>query len=290
MDIKHLTTFITFVEEKSYIKAAMKLNYAASTLTEHMSALEQELGVKLVESHGKRTVVTKAGVRFLPYAQEMLALYRKTLKDMAAMNMVKGQLRVMAVESLGLYGMSGVFAKFMSCYPEVTLSISIGNCNDIYNKLRNDEIDAAYVYDMRLIKETDLLACELFREPLCFVVSPQHKLAGRQRVIPGDFDNQIFVLAQKDCYYARDLDRMLRIHNVRLKNTIRLDSGNMIKKYVCEGYGISLLPYSVVQEEIDCGKLAVLNVDGEKMEAVAQAVVIKNEWMLPAVKALLNMS
>lgn len=290
MDTKHLITFVTFAEEKSYIRAAMKLNYAASTLGEHIGSLEQELQVKLVESHGKRTVLTKAGLRFLPYAREMLSLYKRAAKDMATMNMVRGQLRVMAVESLGLYGMSSVFARFMAAYPDVTLSISIGNCNDIYDKLHKDEIDAAYVYDMKQIDEPDLITTPLFTEPLCFVCGPSHPLARRAHIVPEDFSGHIFVLAQKDCYYAADLEAMLRAHDVKLKNKLQLDSGSLIKKYICDGYGIGLLPKSVIREEETKGLLNVLDVEGVSFEAVAQIVILRDDWILPSVEALVAMS
>lgn len=106
MDTKHLITFITFSEEKSYLKASFKLNYAPSTLAEHILSLENELGVKLVESKGKRTVLTKGEEQFLQYARKIMEIYKTACKDMSSLNAIKGTLRVMTVESLGLYSMA----------------------------------------------------------------------------------------------------------------------------------------------------------------------------------------
>ncbi|MCD8083978.1 MAG: LysR family transcriptional regulator [Clostridiales bacterium] len=290
MDTKQLITFITFSEEKSYLRASMKLNYAASTLSEHILALENELGVKLVESRGKRTALTKGGEKFLVYARKMMDLYNTACKDMSSMNGIKGNLRVMTVESLGLYSMATVFVKFMTKYPDVTLSINIGNCNSIYDRLRNDEIDVAYLYDMGPVEQDDIETCVLFREPLCFVVSPNHYLARKDTISPKDFQHQVFILAQKDCYYYDRFDKMLADNQVVLRNKLQLDSGNLIKKYVSSGYGISLLPYSVVREDAEAGTLKILNWTGEPWEACAQILTLKKEWIMPSVPALIQVS
>lgn len=290
MDTKHLITFITFSEEKSYLKASMKLNYASSTLAEHIALLEHELGIKLVESKGKRTVLTRAGTQFLVYARKMMDIYKTAYQDMQSLNAVKGNLRVMTVESLGLYSMTNVFAKFMSQYTEVTLSISIGNSNSVYEKLCHDEIDMAYVYDLKPIQCKDINTTVLFKEPLCYIVSPDHMLASKNKVQPKDFNHEVFIHAQKECYYYKCFTKMLEEHQVHLRKTMEVDSGNLIKKYVQAGYGICLLPYSVVKEEIENGTLVVIDWAGEQWDAYAQVVSLNKDWIMPSITALTHMS
>ncbi len=290
MDTKHLITFITFSEEKSYLKASFKLNYAPSTLAEHILSLENELGVKLVESKGKRTVLTKGGEQFLQYARKIMEIYKTACKDMSSLNAIKGTLRVMTVESLGLYSMAPVFTQFMTKYPDVTLSISIGNCNAIYDKLRNDEIDMAYLYEMEPVQRSDIETMVLFKEPLCFAAAPNHPLAKKEKVKPKDFQHQMLVMAQKDCYYSRKIENMLFENQVKIKNKLELDSGSLIKKYVCSGSGITLLPYSIMKEDVEAGRLVVLDWAGEKWEAYAQIVFMKKEWIMPSIPALIQVS
>lgn len=290
MDTKHLITFITFSEEKTYLKTSNKLNYAPSTLAEHILSLENELGVKLVEGRGKRTVLTESGEQFLNYARQIMATYKTACKAMSRLNSIKGTLRIMTVESLGLYSMATVFSKFMTQNPDITLSISIGNCNTIYEKLNNNEIDMAYIYDMNPIVHTDFLTTVLFKEPLCFTVAKTHPLAHKRMVTPEDFNNQTFILAQKDCYYSKAFSNLLHENHIVLKSKLELDSGNLIKKYVHSGYGITLLPYSVIKEELDAGSLSILKWSGEVWEAYAQVLTLKKEWMIPSIPALLHLS
>ena len=288
MDTKHLITFITFSKEKSYLKTSYKLNYAPSTLAEHILSLEQELGVKLVESKGKRTVLTRGGELFLEYAKKIMETYKTAREDLSSLNEVGGTLRVMTVESLGLYSMAVVFAKFMNQYPKVTLSISIGNCDTACARLRNDEIDMAYLYDMEPVARPDIDTAVLFHEPLCFTVSPGHYLARKRSIRPEDFNHQVFILAQKECYYSDRFESMLREHKVVLQKKLELDSGSLIKKYVLSGYGISLLPLSVVKEDLEAGRLVRLELAGEPWEAYAQILTLKKEWVMPSVSALIR--
>lgn len=70
MDLNHVRTFITLVEKKSITKAAMELNYAQSTITKHIHALEYELQAPLFEKHN-RSNLTKIGELFYEKAKEL---------------------------------------------------------------------------------------------------------------------------------------------------------------------------------------------------------------------------
>lgn len=70
MDLNHVRTFITLVEKKSITKAAMELNYAQSTITKHIHALEYELQASLFEKHN-RSNLTKIGELFYEKAKEL---------------------------------------------------------------------------------------------------------------------------------------------------------------------------------------------------------------------------
>ncbi|MGN1230614.1 MAG: LysR family transcriptional regulator, partial [Anaerotignum sp.] len=148
MDTKQLITFVTFAKEKSYTKSSMKLNYAVSTLSEHISSLESELGVKLVESRGKRTTLTKNGEIFLDYANKMLSIYKEAQDAMASLNAVHGSLKVLTSESLGLYRAAPILARFAKAFPKVELSVSISNPNSFLEKLETEEADIVFCFGL----------------------------------------------------------------------------------------------------------------------------------------------
>ena len=289
MDTKQLITFVTFAKEKSYTKSSMKLNYAVSTLSDHINALESELGVKLVESHGKRTTLTKNGEVFLDYANKILQLYKEAQDAIAYLNSVQGNLKIVTAESLGLYSMAPVLAKFAKAFPNIELSVTISNpINTFFEKLETQEMDILLCYGLKPVENNNLNVITLFQEELVYVAYPKHPLVKKDTVLPSDFRSEAFLLPSTDCFYRQALKDMLAEHTVPLKTKMNLDSGSLIKSYVKAGYGISLLPYSVAKKEIESGELKRLNWKGPALEAVAQIITLKKEWTKPAIKELIR--
>lgn len=288
MDTKQLVTFVTFAKEKSFTKSSMKLNYAVSTLSEHISSLEAELGVRLVERRGKHTVLTKNGEIFLEYANKLLSLWQETQDAMAFQNTVHGPLRVLSSESLGLYRVAPVLAKFAKAFSNVELSVSISNPNSFFEKLENEETDVVFCFALSPYAGNAFQATTIFQEDLVFVAYPKHPLTKKRAVQPADFRSEVFLLPHADCFYRQTLKDLLAESGVLLKTKMNLDSGSLIKNYIQAGYGISLLPHSVVQNELNSGELVLLDWKGPVLTAFAQAITLKKKWQKPAVQELLR--
>lgn len=289
MDTKQLITFVTFAKEKSYTKSSMKLNYAVSTLSDHINSLESELGVKLVESHGKRTTLTKNGEVFLEYANKILQLYKEAQEAIAYLNSLQGNLKIVTSESVGLYGMAPVLAKFAKAFPNIELSVTISNpINTFFEKLESQEMDLLLCYGLKPVENNNLNVITLFQEDLVYVAYPKHPLAKKAAVLPSDFRSEAFLLPSTDCFYRQALKDMLAEHNVPLKTKMNLDSGSLIKNYVKKGFGISLLPYSVAREEIEKGELVMLQWKGPALHAIAQIITLKKEWLKPSIQEMVR--
>lgn len=75
MDFKQLRTFITAAEMLNFTKTAKQLNFAQSSVTAQIKALEEELGQPLFERLGRRLFLTDAGHRFKEYADQLVRIY-----------------------------------------------------------------------------------------------------------------------------------------------------------------------------------------------------------------------
>ena len=83
MEIRHLKTFLGVANALSFNKAAEHLNYAQSSVSAQIQALEEELGVQLFDRLGRRILLTEAGVRLLDYAEKILQLADETRAELA---------------------------------------------------------------------------------------------------------------------------------------------------------------------------------------------------------------
>ncbi len=84
MELSQLRVFAAVAETGSFSKAARALYVSHSTTSRGVAALEEELGVKLIERGNAVFGLTEAGERLLPRAKEILRLADETEEEMRA--------------------------------------------------------------------------------------------------------------------------------------------------------------------------------------------------------------
>src|SRR2546422_11725477 len=77
MDLRRLEIFAKVAELGSFSRAAEALFLTQPTISEHIRALEDELGVQLLDRLGRGAAPTRAGQLLLGYARRMLGLARE---------------------------------------------------------------------------------------------------------------------------------------------------------------------------------------------------------------------
>src|SRR5262245_9892512 len=72
METKHLRTFMIIVEMKSFTRAGRRLGLSQSAISQQISALERQLGVKLLRRTGAGAMPTPPGELLVQYARQIL--------------------------------------------------------------------------------------------------------------------------------------------------------------------------------------------------------------------------
>jgi len=121
MEMRHLQTFMTIVELYGFTKAAEYLGYAQSTITSHIQLLEEEIGSPLFDRLGKKIVLTSIGRELLPYAVEMLKIYKSVKNICINQNSIAGDLVIGAPESLTVYRMKQILSEYRKSFPQVNI-------------------------------------------------------------------------------------------------------------------------------------------------------------------------
>jgi DNA-binding transcriptional LysR family regulator len=84
MNLRFVEAFYWVVSLKSVSRAAEKLYITQSAMSSRIAALEEELGVLLLDRRDKQFRLTVAGMRFFNHAQRLLALQREIKSEMGA--------------------------------------------------------------------------------------------------------------------------------------------------------------------------------------------------------------
>lgn len=246
MDSKQLQTFLIAAKTLSFTQTAQRLDYAQSSITAQIKALEQELGVLLFERLGKRIVLTEEGKHLQQYAQKMVEL-EQTMKKAMRNEQEQMVLKVGAQESQCVYRLPSILQQFQQAYPQVKIIFKPVHTTEIAKELlQTGALDIAFITDT--YQETVMLQREhLTEEQLVFVCAFNHK---RQPL-----SMETLLLTEAGCSYRNQLETYLQQEKVMPQQVIEFASIEAIKQCVIAGLGITYLPKMVVERELHNGEL-----------------------------------
>ncbi|WP_340023837.1 LysR family transcriptional regulator [Paenibacillus sp. FSL K6-1096] len=287
MESKHLFTFLVVVETGSFTRAAQKLDYAQSSITAQIQALEAELKQPLFDRIGKKIILTDAGRRLLPYAQEIQSIHTMAEKALRSETEIAGSLRIGAPESLAAFRLPGIIKDFRSRYPQVQIMLKPGACWELTEFVRSGELDLAFLLQPET-EYKDLYSTTLIHEAMALVAPLDHPLRELAEVTPPDLKNVTILHTESGCTYRTLFERHLNSHGVFPDPNLEFWSIEAIKQCVIAGLGISFLPLITAQRELAEGKLALLNWDDQSQRVATQVVYHNKKWQSPALSEFLR--
>lgn len=252
MEIRHLQTFISIVELEGFTKAADHLGYAQSTITSHIKILENELGEALFDRLGKKVVLTSAGKNLVPYAKQMLQVYKEIKNMTSAPNGVSGDLIIGAGESLTIYRLGEILKEYKKCFPNVNIILRDSICSDLRSKLHSGELDIILTIEPE-ITDTDLSVQNLKDELMVIIGAPDADFS--------EATKESIIFSEKGCSFRTAFEKHLKQRNIRYANPLEFSSIEAIKKCVMNGLGISFLPYYAVSDEVKGGALKMVEAE-----------------------------
>src|SRR5207249_3295440 len=132
MDLRRLEVFAKVAELGSFSRAADALSLTQPTVSEHVRALEDELGVPLLDRLGRGATPTHAGRLLLGYARRMLALQREAQQALDQFQgRMSGELIVGGSTIPGEYVLPALIGRFKGKYPDISICLLIGSSRQV---------------------------------------------------------------------------------------------------------------------------------------------------------------
>ncbi|MDT3424752.1 DNA-binding transcriptional LysR family regulator [Paenibacillus forsythiae] len=213
MESRHLFTFLVVVEAGSFTRAAQKLDYAQSSITAQIQALESELGQPLFDRIGKKITLTDAGRRLLPYAQEISKMHAMAEDALRSPSGIGGSLKIGAPESLAAFRLPGIIREYRERFPQVEMILKPGFCWDLRGMIRSGEVDLAFLLQPES-EDRELHAETLVQEEMALVAPVNHRLAHRALVEPLDLKEETILHTETGCSYRLLFEQHLNRHGV----------------------------------------------------------------------------
>lgn len=205
MDLKELTTFRTIIEEGTFSKAAAKLNYAQSTVTNQIQRLEKELGFQLFK-RGWDAELTASG---RVYAEEVDGLIQhwnfvldqaKSLKKQEV-----GTLHIGVIETVAATILPFVLQRFREHKPNITCHFTVGNTDTLSNALMDRTLDFAICGEPHSIPSLHFEP--IYHEQIAFIVSRKHPLVEKSELQLEDLYEYPLIAGGKSCLYSIRLEK-----------------------------------------------------------------------------------
>lgn len=255
--------FVKVAELGSVTKAADALDLSSAAASRHLAALENRLGVRLIERSTRRLFVTEVGKVFYTNAKAALtAMQGATEAVSASKNHPHGVLRVTASLSLCLQHILPLVPKFKEQYPDVRLDIVAENR---YHDIIDDNIDVA-LRTRDSEPDSSLVIRRLTDTRRILAASPDYlERCGRPQHPQALAEHQLLLYTYATDPYELTFQREDQTITVPATPALESNDGYLLRAAALQGQGILAQPTYVIHDDIVAGRL----------------VPILSDWSLP---------
>lgn len=193
MNLRSLRCFLAVAEELHFGRAAKRLNISQPPLTQHIKALEEELGASLFNRTKRSVRITEAGSALLDEARRLVT-HADGLRHIVqrADGGNSGYLRAGFITSSVFTPVRKIFSRISRGVPGVTVLWQEMSSSEQVEALREDKIDIAFLHAPP--QHPGLVAHLIVRDRIVMALPEAHPLASRRRVSLSEFAGDDLVL------------------------------------------------------------------------------------------------
>ncbi|MEN6461696.1 MAG: selenium metabolism-associated LysR family transcriptional regulator, partial [Syntrophomonas sp.] len=243
MNLNLLKTYVRVVETQNLSRTADEFGLSQPAITKQIQALEDRFGVLLLERSGRRLKTTEAGETLYNFARDIIKYMDKAEKAMEEVSESrKGSLCLGASTIPGQYIIPPLLKKFKDKFPNVSISLDIGDTEKIFTKVIERELDIGVVGGW--INNRKIEGYKWLEDELVVIVPDNHKLARGQKVEVTDLITEKWIFREKGSGTQKAVEDLLFAHAIKkdeLNVYIEAGSTEAALAAVESGMGISII-------------------------------------------------
>jgi DNA-binding transcriptional LysR family regulator len=250
MELHQLQYFVAVADEGNFTRAAAKLLVSQPGVSAQIRRLERELGEDLLDRSGRSVRLTEAGAAVLPYARTALAAAdgaRLVVGELTGL--LRGHAAIGTVTSHNV-DLPGLLAEFSRSYPQVEITLSEGNTDDLLDGLRAGRLDAAIVSTG--MTAPDGIELEVIADqPIVAAVSHDHELAARNAISLTALRGRPLISLPRGTGLRARLDEACAAAGFTPKIAFEASAPEMLAELAAHGLGAAILPGPFAQRRSD---------------------------------------
>lgn len=235
-----LRAMVALAEVRHFSLAAERCHVTQSALSQMISRLEHDLGLRLVDRDRRRVVLTPEGERFVATARRVMAELEEISVDLRdRRELRKGRVVVAAQPSLAAHWLPSIIAAYQARYPGIQIGLHDAAPDKALEQVRQRHADIALTALGPGLSGVQHRL--LFRDPFALVCPRTHPLAKRKSVGISSLEGERFIRLIRSGSIAQHLERALR--EARITDTgLEVEQVATLAGLVANNLGISIVP------------------------------------------------
>ena len=245
--------FVQVAETGSLSRAAELLDLSNASASRHLAALEERLGVRLVERNTRRLYLTDTGQEFFQRARTILADLRdaESTVNAAALNPT-GVLRVTASLSFSMHHIAPLLRQYTERYPNVTVHVEAANR---YLDIIDNNIDVA-IRNREYEPDSNITIRRLAGTRRILVAAPAYlSKHGVPRDIEDLHRHKLLIYTHANNPNELRFTRGDEQQTVTVKGLLESNDGQILRAAALDGMGILVQPSYIVYDDVVAGRL-----------------------------------
>ena len=286
--LKQLRAFCAIAKLGTLSRAADALFLSQPSVSLQLSALEKELGARLIERRRRRVALTREGQALYELALPLVDGLDSLDQQFRALTagFVGSALNIAAGTSTIQYLLPSLVRAFREQHAEVKLELHNVTGRDGLALLRSDQVD--FAIGSMLDVPNDLSYEPVYSYDPMLILPLDHPLAAKTEIRLEDLSPYGLILPPQRLTTYRLVDLIFQQRKVPYRVAIEVGGWEVIKQYVAMGLGISIVT-GICIGEADRARLAVRNMSAYFPQRTYGVVVRKGKYLSADARAFVDL-
>ncbi|MHB1042538.1 MAG: selenium metabolism-associated LysR family transcriptional regulator [Eubacteriales bacterium] len=287
INLYQLKVFYSVARHLGYSKAGEELALSQPAVSRQVAALEKSLGLELFVQRGRQVELTDVGRSLFDYADRIFDLAGQAERAMSQFkDLERGQVLIGASTTIGSYILPQVLRAFQERFPNIDISLRLGNSATIEQLVTDRDVDLGLVGGE--VKNPALQVEPYSRDELVMIISPEHHLNNKKEVLVRDLERETLIWREKGSATRALIEQFLNDKGVVFKNKIEIGDTEAIKRSVAAEMGIAFVSKHAITLELSAGILKVIDSSLLVIPRYFYVISAKDQHYYPTVLAFLN--
>ena len=232
-----LRAFHAVAAHGGFTAAAQALGLGQPTLSTQVGALERYFGVELLHRSGRKVRLSALGADLFKITQRLFSAEAEAVDLLGAVrDFASGHLQIGAV---GPYHVTEMLAVFTERFPQIRVTVSIGNSREMLERLLDFRSDVAILAQIE--SDPRFHSIRYSRHPVVVMAHRDHRWARRSDICIADFAGQRMIMRETGSTTRRAFERALETAGIVPEIVMELGSREAVWHAVARNIGVGIV-------------------------------------------------